>query len=821
MQRILEHTKLVGELKENQIDLKFIKCFKIEDLFKCCYNLKNRKLSSGLYFEREAIQKELIRDEKFVEYLIQIDNEKILPEMIQSLVECIQNNNKNVSDYEIKTLIETLKNKNFNHSTYYDYLEYFSSKVENIEEKNIVAANLAYFHSQKKISMSELSEDERSLFIEPFMSDYNLIPITSIKKVCELLVQDNELRNIIHFLFSNNQNVVLDIEEYELLHQHSKSIYEYICKIVKMINNEQMYELLLRWIENGCTIYDLKILENKLQDLEKWKMEKIFCNRSSYVNFIFGNKLSDFPLENISERKEKLLIYAISNKKKRFLQLLEENSNDFLSIDDNSILFNEKFYKKYININTLTQKNIIDLKSIISFRTNIYYLEPNNYTFEEIKLLYNVNEPYLTMYNNLLDMKVDDRLLIIKQLLKRQLLHGKKINDEEIKRLANKLKEKHLYQWMEADFSHIKELKVENVIDILINYNDIKKFISQISNQKELLYILRNIEKIQEYKNLDEIKENIEKIDRYWKELVKYMNFSNEFIEKNKGHIRDFLLNNGAELALSYYQSNDSAIGEAFKKIVKAELMGKFKKLKYYPDDLKKEIDFSLADYQIKEWTENNMIVKEEMIEVKEYDDFYNTMVLGEVPERTCLSYKNGAYHHCLLACFDSNKKILYAKINDKVIARAMVRLTKGKYYNIKTKQKQTFSFIDLENMQEQKVSKGIKEIKNEEFLTIFLEKPYVSGISKEEEKKVKKIFIKLLEKKAVSMNALLVLSSQYLETENENYIVTKYNMYISKSKAGSQYLDSLNGQATIMDEGQYKENTFMIWQSDKKAHSL
>ena len=27
-----------------------------------------------------------------------------------------------------------------------------------------------------------------------------------------------------------------------------------------------------------------------------------------------------------------------------------------------------------------------------------------------------------------------------------------------------------------------------------------------------------------------------------------------------------------------------------------------------------------------------------------------------------------------------------------------------------------------------------------------------------------------------------------------------------------SQYLDSLNGQATVTDEGEYKYNTFLIW---------
>ena len=34
--------------------------------------------------------------------------------------------------------------------------------------------------------------------------------------------------------------------------------------------------------------------------------------------------------------------------------------------------------------------------------------------------------------------------------------------------------------------------------------------------------------------------------------------------------------------------------------------------------------------------------------------------------------------------------------------------------------------------------------------------------------------------------------------------------MYISKSKAGAQYLDSLSGRNDVSDEGHYKSSTFL-----------
>jgi len=60
-------------------------------------------------------------------------------------------------------------------------------------------------------------------------------------------------------------------------------------------------------------------------------------------------------------------------------------------------------------------------------------------------------------------------------------------------------------------------------------------------------------------------------------------------------------------------------------------------------------------------------------------------------------------------------------------------------------------------------------------------------------------------------MGAMLVLSASYGATAGEDYVRTAYHVFISKSKAGAQYLDSLNGEAKVSDEGGYRSNTFYI----------
>ena len=128
----------------------------------------------------------------------------------------------------------------------------------------------------------------------------------------------------------------------------------------------------------------------------------------------------------------------------------------------------------------------------------------------------------------------------------------------------------------------------------------------------------------------------------------------------------------------------------------------------------------------------------------------------------------------------------------------------------------QSLSFVDVENT----AISDIEENKNEK-LTIFLERAYISGISANLVNKIEKMFIEILENKTKRMNAVLVLSNFYRDTVQKDYISTRYYMYISKSKAGSQYLDSLSGQATVSDEGQYKVNTFLIWKPKEDEDSI
>lgn len=808
MQSVLNNLKTLEILLRNKINVNFIKKFNTETLVECCNKIEEIKIPYEIYAERKNIQYELINNKNSIRLFKEIENTEILGK-INKLLKTFQANNEKITDYNYERIICVLNNEYLEEIDYYDCIKYFNIEEKNIDEQNIIAKNISFFNKRYNIPISELNENEKNLFNLPYLISYKLMPYNDIRNVYELLINDNYLKDIIHFLYNNNIEVYISSDDYNLIHNNSKEISILLKDLYNLMERDTYIQMLELWIENRCNLYDLKELKMKLKDLNKEEHMDKFQNRGTYINYIYGDVIKNLELKMVDGSKENLIISAIVNNKKSFLKLIQENQQLFFELSYNSLLFNEEFYAKYFNINSLTKKDLEKLEKMTKSKSNLYLLDNRIYTFKEIETLYGKPKQYFILYNNLLDLKIDDRLLIIKQLLKKELL-SYNLTNEELIILAQKLKLKTLYNWYEIDFSNIQGLKIENVVQLLINYDSIEKFISQISNVTELLYIIRNKDAINNYNSLDEIKQNIENIDDYWKQLVNIMEISEDFIKENIITIKNFILSNGAELALTYYkQCETEKQRKSYKLIVKAQLMGEFYKLKYHTDDLQKEIDINLTDFQIENWIKNTNI-RNGSIEVGEYDDFYSTMILGTEPQRTCLSYQDGMYNRCLLACFDSNKKIIYAKINGKIVARAMIRLTKG-MYNYK-ENNTSLTFIDIENPNEIQST-----FANEEYLTLFLERLYIAGISLDEENNIRKMIINLLEEKAKSLNALLVLSKSYTDVAECDYLTTRYYMYISKSKAGSQYLDSLNGQATISDEGEYKYNTFLIWNKSTK----
>lgn len=85
-------------------------------------------------------------------------------------------------------------------------------------------------------------------------------------------------------------------------------------------------------------------------------------------------------------------------------------------------------------------------------------------------------------------------------------------------------------------------------------------------------------------------------------------------------------------------------------------------------------------------------------------------------------------------------------------------------------------------------------------------------------------LILDLVTKKALALNALLVVSPMYEHKMHEGSLVKRaYSIYISKSKAGEQYLDSLGGANATSQEGNFYWGNYYILdeQNEKEGKCL
>ena len=194
---------------------------------------------------------------------------------------------------------------------------------------------------------------------------------------------------------------------------------------------------------------------------------------------------------------------------------------------------------------------------------------------------------------------------------------------------------------------------------------------------------------------------------------------------------------------------------------------------------------------------------------VNRSDSFFTLLEEGQqyTFEEMYQLYRTGSQRECLLAAFDSNKKIVLVKKDEAVVARACLRLTKGAFQKPPAVD---FSFADLsqENMDIGKPVTSEKPV-------LFLESIYTFGLNDIEKEEVMKLAVSLTTQKAAELGVVAVLARRYLGCyERDEYVLAPFYVYISKSKNGWQYLDSLGGAAYTSAKEEYVEHPFLVMQT-------
>lgn len=710
---------------------------------------------------------------------------------------------KNLSACDYSSLKEALEDMDIPTDHIYDYWAYYQYYHLGKEQKKDLSDGMWFLRRGSDMMISNLSEKQRRLLWEPcFCQQFFDTHIN----ISDLLVQmeNAALVNLLNRLYEWSDGCA-DINGAELaqLGKAASEILAYLELVMDRIDKEDRGSFLVNWLENGNLEFDIK----KLARMDAEKLKNAAESRVSYIGSIYGTNLAGIELESLDEQKERLLIYAITHQKRHFLSFVRGHSQLFCSIPWNSILFQPEFYG-HVNINTLNEADLVECSKYMRLALPDRDVLTREYTFEEMKCLLGQDRKYHVLYSYLDYPRVDDRLRVFREIKKKQCI-PENCEENDLKALGLYLSKKSLSCWMHEDFAQINGLDPENCVQILIHEELLSPYLADIRNIYQLQCLLRNRDKLGSFSNLKEFETHICENDTAWLELRREFKLSDEFVEKNKDNIFTFLYQNGAGIISDFCKENNSC-KESARRLLVAELMGRFHELKYHKDDLSKEIDFPVSPEQKLQWMKNESSNDNEGFRIWEEDGLLPVIQIGEVPTHTCLSYKSGGWKDCLLSCFDTNKKIIFASKGPKVVFRAILRFTKGKagtYEELEQKKRKTdVEFLDLTAEE--------SDVKNEqrgEHLILFLERAYYCSLSPENTYHLMRNVVEFAYRKAKKLDAKFVVSDDYrmLNSIQDEYITSKYHIYISKSKNGRQYLDSVGGSASIEDSGSYRYGTF------------
>ena len=686
--------------------------------------------------------------------------------------------------------------------TAYSYMKYYGEQNVSKEEKEQLVKSIAM--CMDVLDFEKAGEKDHMLLVNPVFSSELLLDL--LENVNNLkILQDQDLMELVNTLAGYEAEIrSLNQNQFDQMKERPVEILEKLRIVTGYIPKDKLTDGLNLWLWNEALYEDLCKLERAFTDGAD--PAEVFSSKVSYVNTLYQNPLSKISLSSLSVEKSELLLYAITQKKKAFLNLINEEPELFYDLLNASMLLKKEVYQEYINLNTLNRKNLKDSADLILSNDRFELLAKREHTFEELKLLCTAKEAVIRLYEQL-TCKCDERLLVLRELIKRECVPYS-FWKGQIEPLAAALSEKPLSRWIREDFWNIPDLSYGTALWLLVYREQLKGMEKEITMEQQALYLLKDLALVKECDSLSELKEKLILGDVSWRLLKEKLSFSEEFVQNNAARIGNFLFVGGAEIMETFLERQPSKI-EEIRRLVTAELLGKFDELKYPSGDLMREIDFEVSEEAEKEWKKDRTFTRGNLV-LKEETGLLPVMQIGEVPSYSCLSYRSGLNSDCLLSCFDSNKKFFFIRKNGQVVFRAMIRLTKGSYVGDRMRKK--IQFADLSGAGKPKEEEGEESV-------LFLERYYEKNLTNEEMDQAVYLVFVAAKEKAKKLGARLVLSCYYQDdVKTKEYIKSNYYLYISKSKNGSQYLDSLYGEASVSDSGDYSSNIFLLENKEQEV---
>lgn len=592
----------------------------------------------------------------------------------------------------------------------------------------------------------------------------------------------------------------------------------WIEEILKHKNGTDWLSSIAAHVDGGHGIY-----EHEVRKLA----EAAHNEERSVYEIVYGKDSDMFKLLDCNCTVDSTIYTQIrkwyKNKKKAILRLFATDASKYLSESRYSVLFSD-FFQSVVNVNTLNTKNLDKVINITNTKILSEHFQSDvPLTYNEFEYVYEeqdcINrEVFYQLVHH--EVPIDERLRKVKELPKLEQFTKYMNKEQLVEQVTLLLLENRMSSWMKNHpMQHLEGATAEHKLFVLLFPTIYQRFQKDIRFVSDVEFMMKNFRLLNSVTNLNDAKGLFVKENKEALELFEHLGLSETFIETYRDNIIYFLDRNLGNVYLTLAKNLKSEQKHNLRLITKAELANKLDEIKFVDEDFELEIGLPLTEIQKASWKVNRALPVTDLkgYSVSEAYDYETTIRIGQNPVQSCLHWNGGQYNHCLLSLFDTNKKIFVAKDEKgRIHARAAIRLIKGSMdegVHSLNKEKvftnKALAFKDVEEDTSDVATNQGRAVQEE--LVLFLENMY-SSLNFEEQIKVKKAFVQLAKQKAAELGVKLVMSEDYARNiEIEEYVTYPYHVFISYSKNGYQYLDSLTGQATESLEGSYRTAHVLI----------
>lgn len=404
---MLKRAKLILQMKQYGLSLDHLKEFSEDCLLDCCQRLSGYSLLIDCFdknLQREAIQNQAFAalyagclsqfPEKGENSVLGI-TKYAMSSRLDGLTESCRDNGRIVTQYSLTDILEVLAEE-VDSYTRLVYLENFTDLELSDEERREALFGI---YSCKEIPL-HLDEKQRVLLREPFVRDSDMPSSTPFQSVFQLLDTHPALLTLARIMYEKGAGKNLFFSDYQKFAQDEQEYCSLLGSIVQALEAPVIDLFLWHWHCNDCPLHELQALDRLVRERTERDWEKLLGSRSGYINTLYGKKFRNLDLSSLGNAQDNILMYAISHRKKHFIRMVDEHTEEFLAVPDDSLLFQEEFYEEHFNINELTVKELTWFAKMACHRwQSPVFAEARRYTFPELYALCGQPPKYWVFYN--------------------------------------------------------------------------------------------------------------------------------------------------------------------------------------------------------------------------------------------------------------------------------------------------------------------------------------------------------------------------------------------------------------------------------------